>query len=113
VFENAGANDYHLRDGSPAIDTGAAGFQSVAAPAADCEGNARPRGGGYDIGAYESGISVPADRTAPGTPTGLTVTQRRRINRFIPDSVSGFLCMLAGASAGCAEKITRLVEGDR
>lgn len=41
--------DYHVRDGSPAIDGGTAN----GAPRKDLEGNARPRGAGYDIGAYE------------------------------------------------------------
>jgi hypothetical protein len=41
--------DYHLQQGSPAVDTGT----PVGAPAIDLAGNARPAGNGYDIGAYE------------------------------------------------------------
>jgi len=41
--------DFHLRDGSLAIDRGAA----AEAPDLDHDGHARPQRGGYDIGAYE------------------------------------------------------------
>ena len=41
--------DYHLQSGSPAIDSGS----SQDAPSIDLDGNSRPQGGGYDIGAYE------------------------------------------------------------
>ncbi len=44
-----GGGDYHLRPGSPAIDRGT----SLDAPGTDFDGNRRPQGGGYDIGAYE------------------------------------------------------------
>jgi hypothetical protein len=47
--------DYHLRQDSPAIDAGA----SEGAPSIDLDGNARPHGKGYDIGAYEFGASKP------------------------------------------------------
>jgi parallel beta-helix repeat protein len=45
----APGSDFHLSPGSPAIDAGT----SSGAPARDIEGNPRPVGGGYDIGAYE------------------------------------------------------------
>ncbi len=51
LFVNPGINDYHLASGSPAIDAG------VALPlwvTNDLDGQLRPRGAGYDIGAYES-----------------------------------------------------------
>ncbi|MBK5093881.1 MAG: right-handed parallel beta-helix repeat-containing protein, partial [Actinobacteria bacterium] len=47
--------DYHLRSGSPAIDAGT----SDGAPSIDLDGNARPHGKGYDIGAYEFGAGKP------------------------------------------------------
>ena len=43
------AGDYHLREGSPAID---AGFLDLA-PEVDFDGTLRPQGEGVDIGAYE------------------------------------------------------------
>ena len=46
---NAAAYDYHLQPTSLAIDTGTA----LNAPATDLDGNPRPSGTGYDIGAYE------------------------------------------------------------
>lgn len=41
--------DYHLKTGSPAIDNGS----SINAPKDDLDGNLRPKGKGFDIGAYE------------------------------------------------------------
>lgn len=49
LFVNPAANNYHLKSGSPAIDRGT----SRNAPIVDLDGNARPSGAGYDIGAYE------------------------------------------------------------
>jgi hypothetical protein len=53
LFENAqppGKPDFHLKAGSPAIDAGTAD----GAPDIDLDGNSRPNGEGYDMGAYES-----------------------------------------------------------
>ena len=56
LFVDLGAADFHLREGSPAIDTGS----SADAPGDDVEGNARPQDGdgdgeeAFDIGAYEA-----------------------------------------------------------
>jgi parallel beta-helix repeat protein len=44
-----GNNDYHLLVGSPCINTGT----SLDAPNTDIEGNSRPQGSAYDMGAYE------------------------------------------------------------
>ena len=49
MFVNAAANDYRLLAGSQAIDTG----RVITGLTTDCVGVARPRGSGYDIGAYE------------------------------------------------------------
>jgi parallel beta-helix repeat protein len=49
LFADAPGNDYHLSPTSPAIDAGMA----QGAPGVDLDGNPRPRGKGYDIGAYE------------------------------------------------------------
>jgi hypothetical protein len=43
--------NYHLQAGSPAIDTGT----SPGAPSTDLEGSPRPRGDGFDMGAYDRG----------------------------------------------------------
>jgi hypothetical protein len=54
LFVDAGAADYRLRAGAPAIDTGRAALGGVAAPVTDLAGSARPQGAGFDVGAYES-----------------------------------------------------------
>jgi hypothetical protein len=50
-FVNSSGTDFHLQGSSPAIDKGS----SVNAPVNDFDGNIRPQGVGYDIGAYEYG----------------------------------------------------------
>ena len=44
-----GTGNYRVQTGSPAIDKGT----SLKAPTTDYAGVARPRGAGFDIGAYE------------------------------------------------------------
>jgi len=64
-FVNPGAGDFHLRADSPAIDMG----RSEGAPSTDIEGNARPQGAGYDIGAYEYTSDVQPTNTPSPVPT--------------------------------------------
>jgi parallel beta-helix repeat protein len=49
LFVNPASDDFHLRGGSPAIDAGIA----LAEVINDFDGNTRPQGAGYDIGAFE------------------------------------------------------------
>jgi len=59
-FVNPAGGDFHLREDSPAIDSGS----SIDAPSDDFDGNPRPQGAGYDIGAFEfigNGIDVPSN----------------------------------------------------
>lgn len=49
LFADPANNDYHLASGSPAIGAGT----SYQAPSDDLDGNARPSGNGWDVGAYE------------------------------------------------------------
>jgi parallel beta-helix repeat protein len=49
MFANPSRADFHLQEDSPAIDNGSA----VDAPSDDFDGNPRPQGAGYDIGAFE------------------------------------------------------------
>jgi hypothetical protein len=53
AFVDVAASDYHLAAGSPAIDSG----EVIASITADRDGAPRPQGSGYDIGAYEYGMS--------------------------------------------------------
>ena len=64
LFENEGGRDLHLQQTSPCKDTGTPN----SAPAHDLEGNPRPNGAGFDMGAYEFGSSTP--------PTGLIILVR-------------------------------------
>jgi hypothetical protein len=56
VFVNAGAHDFHLQSTSPAIDTGSSSV--FAGIVDDYDGNSRPQGAAWDIGAYEFLASV-------------------------------------------------------
>jgi len=49
LFVNPAADNYHLRSTSPMIDVGIA----VGAPAEDYDGDLRPQGAGFDVGADE------------------------------------------------------------
>lgn len=55
-YISTGGGNYHLKSTSPAIDKGLA----ISAPTKDFDGNARPQGAGFDIGAYEFGSSLVA-----------------------------------------------------
>ncbi|MBI5869588.1 MAG: right-handed parallel beta-helix repeat-containing protein [Actinobacteria bacterium] len=54
-FTDAAAFDLHISRDSPAVDTATA----TGAPIIDMDGHLRPRGAGFDIGAYEAGASEP------------------------------------------------------
>jgi hypothetical protein len=66
LFVDPASGDFHLQQDSPGIDSGLA----LAAAPNDFDGNSRPLGGGYDIGAFEYAgaistfIDVPEDHWA-------------------------------------------------
>ena len=60
--------EYHLMQGSPAIDAGVA-YEDM--PDLDLAGNDRVRGNAVDIGAYESPFMVAAREALAATPIGL------------------------------------------
>jgi len=74
LFSNLASDDYHLSEISPAIDSGL----SVTEVAIDYDGVTRPKGDGYDIGAYEYPTSSnvastgTTDSTSPTTTTSNT-----------------------------------------
>ena len=80
--------DYHLSSSSPCIDTGT----STGAPATDMAGTSRPRGQGYDMGAYEYvGVPVP-DIKANDKNGSITVSSGAPVSIVLsldPDNLSG------------------------
>jgi len=68
-FMNASNDDFHIKDSSPAID---AGMTLASDVPTDFEGNSRPQGGDFDIGAYEFG-GEPGDNDPPAPPENLEV----------------------------------------
>ncbi len=69
-FVNPTSLDFHLRQNSPAIDAGSNVGSIVTR---DYDGFSRPRGSGYDIGAYEYISETQPDTTPPASPKGLRV----------------------------------------
>ncbi len=57
-FVNAGSFDFHLTNSSPAIDNGIASFVED-----DYDGNPRPSGAGWDIGAFEFNLGPSCNPT--------------------------------------------------
>lgn len=57
VFQDAANDDYRLGPASPAVDAG----ETRADVPADIAGTTRPRGAGFDIGAYEFSDLIFAD----------------------------------------------------
>lgn len=53
LFNNAGAGDFTLMEGVPAIDAGVASYSGVAAPSNDIVNTVRPQRTTHDLGAYE------------------------------------------------------------
>jgi parallel beta-helix repeat protein len=84
LFVNAAAADYHLISTAPAINAGT----STSAPATDLDGNPRPIGGVFDIGAYEFGASatpVTGDYNRNGAVDAADyVIWRRTIGQSVP-----------------------------
>lgn len=68
-FVNPSDNDYHLRSDSPAIDNGV----NSSLVSLDHDGNSRPQGNAYDIGAYEFGSGSVGDYIPPSPPVKLSV----------------------------------------
>jgi hypothetical protein len=75
LFTNPAVNDFHIREGSPAIDAG----MNVGV-ATDLEGRPRPQGSGYDIGAYEF---TPA-MILTGIPRSRTIRLNWTVNVTLP-----------------------------
>jgi|GEM_PF-921742 len=70
LFVDPANGDYHLSADSPCIDKGT----EVDAPATDLDGTIRPRGAGFDMGAYEAYLPVQLVAWSPGTTSQTTPT---------------------------------------
>jgi len=66
LFAGAAGSDFHILEASPAVDAASA----EQAPAVDFDGNPRPQGQGYDMGAFEYGLPPPVDAGAAGSGGG-------------------------------------------
>jgi parallel beta-helix repeat protein len=82
AFVSLSGTDFHLQSRSPAIDTGVA----ISEVTTDFDGNARPAGSAYDIGAFEyGGLTVPA----PLPSTTFKIGQRVQVVAYSPVNVRG------------------------
>ena len=68
-FVNYDGYDFHLRADSPAVDKGIA----IAGSNNDKDGNMRPAGASWDIGAYEYTNTLNNNSSLPGTPPSLRI----------------------------------------
>lgn len=110
IFVNASNQDFHLQSSSPAIDKGSSPNFTLFVPAYDFDGNSRPKGAGYDIGAYEFvSTPVPFDFSLSLNPSNGLVMQGDSISTTATATlVSGtshlvsFSCSGLPAGASCS-----------
>ncbi|RLG47162.1 MAG: hypothetical protein DRO06_03285, partial [Thermoproteota archaeon] len=100
-FADLSAGDYHLTEGSPAVDSGSAEH----APPVDLEGRGRPCGSGVDIGPYE--LCGPGEGAPPAGGPPAEQGEAPEEARAWPEQPAGGLIppgvsLLAGAAVGAA-----------
>jgi MYXO-CTERM domain-containing protein len=93
-----GGGDYHLADGSPAIDAGTPEH----APASDHDGVSRPQGGGFDIGPYELAVdeSTGGSEGDAGSTDGAGDSGSDDANEAGPDGASASDSVADGSTGG-------------
>jgi hypothetical protein len=79
LFVDEAADDYHLSATSPAVDAGV----PLEAPGLDLEGNARPAGAAFDVGAYERGATPPPPDATPPEISAVTITKVGRTSATV------------------------------
>jgi hypothetical protein len=104
LFVDAGASDYHLKTGSPAIDKGIPLMDVVV----DLEGAARPAGAGYDIGAYEFELAL----ILSGISGSQTISLMWEVNTTLPVTTT-WTITYDGPSGDQPSPITGLSEPTR
>lgn len=93
LFVDSDAQDYHLQDGSPALNTGVdVGVTS------DRDGNARPAGAGPDMGAYEKIASVTGAECTDPTTVRVTFSGAVSVTEELGSPASYALAQVAPAS---------------
>jgi len=105
LFVSSGGENFRLREGSPCIDTG----DPATTLRTDRDGNRRPLFDGYDIGAYEYGLSsvklVYPDTVPPGGIVTYTVVITRVGNGGQTASITDTLPSLLDCEEGRLEGV--------
>jgi hypothetical protein len=104
LFMDVAGDDYHLKAGSPAIDTGTA----LADVLYDLERETRPVGDGYDIGAYEFQPAI----LLSGTSGDSTISLMWDVNVSLPVTTT-WTIVYEGPEGDQPSPITGLAEGER
>ncbi len=76
LFADPSGDDYHLKQGSPAVDIG----ETLADVPADIEGTPRPVGPAYDVGAYEGVGTIFADGFESGDTASWSSSRRPAVS---------------------------------
>jgi hypothetical protein len=96
-FIDAGNQDFHLQNSSPAIDNGSSPNSTLFVPTFDFDNVSRPKGVGYDIGAFEYNTTItgPPDFSLSASPSSLSIVQNTSKNSTITVSaLNGFTDMV-------------------
>jgi hypothetical protein len=106
LFFDPEGDDYHLLEGSPAIDAG----MELADVSADIEGISRPQGAGWDVGAHEFMADMPLSVStsslpdaAVGTPYSATLRAAGGSPPYTWDVTSGSLPDSLSLDGGAGE----------